>query len=80
MPLPVETVADGRSMPAAHPPDPMETFAAQVDLALRAANDTLLGSAQAWHAVARTYAELLEAGGRAYGGLLIDWHQRLLGR
>ena len=62
------------------PRDPTDALAAQFDSALRAANATLVGSAEAWHAMFRAYVEVSEAARHAFGGMLIDWHQRLLGR
>jgi hypothetical protein len=55
--------------------DPLEV---QLDLGLRVTTDMLVESAKAWSALSRTYADVLDVHRRAYGELLIDWHQRFL--
>jgi hypothetical protein len=71
--------------PLQQPPEagvnnPMETFAAQLDLGFHAANETLLGTATAWNAVFRAYIDSADAARRAFGGLLIDWQQQVFPR
>lgn len=61
---------------AAGPEDRLEL---PLDLGLRVTTDMLVESAKAWSALSRTYAAVLEVNRRAYGELLIDWHQRFLG-
>lgn len=63
--------------PAAGVNDPMDAFAAQLDLGFQAANETLLGAATAWNAAFRAYIDGVDAARRIFGGLLLDWHQRL---
>jgi len=57
---------------------PMDALPAQYDVALRSASDTVVTTALAWHALFRAYVDVFDAGRRAYGGLLVDWHQRYL--
>jgi hypothetical protein len=55
----------------------MEAFAAQLDVGLKAANETVVGTVTAWSAVFRAYLDTATAARQLFGGLLIDWHQRL---
>lgn len=73
----VEPVAVDVTPRTADPQDPLERSAAQLDLGMRAATDMLVESAKAWSALSRTYTDILETNRRAYGELLITWHQRL---
>ena len=78
---PVDGAADEAAMPlSTGVPDPLEAFAAQLDLAMRAGNVGFFEAAQAWHALAKIQVELIETAGRAFGGLLLDWHGRFLRR
>ncbi len=73
--FPVTTPASPlRQPPEAGARDPMEAFAAQLDLGFRAANETLLGTARAWDAVFKACIDAADASRRIFGGLLVDWH------
>jgi hypothetical protein len=61
--------------PAADGEAAINALAAQCDLALQAASGALLSSAQTWHTMLRAYVDLLEAGRRTFGGLLVDLHE-----
>lgn len=69
-----------RQPPVAAARDPMEAFAAQLDLGFRAANETLLTTARAWDVVFKACIDTADASRRIFGGLLVDWHQRFFPR
>jgi hypothetical protein len=64
-------------LPADGPRYPAEAFAAQLDVGLRAANETVVVAVTAWSAVFRAYVDTAKVARELFGGLLIDWHQRL---
>lgn len=53
-------------------------LAAQFDATLRLTNHALVGSVEAWHALARSYVAAFEDVARISAGLLVDWHEKLL--
>jgi len=55
---------------------PEEAIAAQVDLVFRAANNAMVAGAEAWHALFRMNADLLDTARRGFGAFLIECHGR----
>jgi hypothetical protein len=69
----------GDERPSAANKEPLEALSEQYERAVRVANESLVDSAVVWNAVFRAYAGVFEAARRTYGGMLIDWHQKVLG-
>jgi hypothetical protein len=67
-----------RSPPAAGVDDPMGAFAALFDIGLRAANETVVGTAKTRDSVFRAYIGTCDAARQIISSLLVDWHQRFL--